>query len=43
MEPGSVLVPVLATHDQVKLLAEQRMVWVRYPERSALNVTMRRS
>lgn len=43
MEPGSVLVPVLATHDQIKFLAEQRMVWVRYPERSALNVTMRRS
>ena len=43
MEPGSVLMPVLATHDQIKLLADQRMMWVRYPERSALNVTMRRS
>jgi hypothetical protein len=43
MEPGSVLMPVLATHDQIKLLADQRMVWVRYPERSALNVAMRRS
>jgi len=43
MEPGPVLMPVLATHDQIKLLADQRMVRVRYPERSALNVTMRRS
>ena len=43
MEPGPVLAPVLATHDQVELLSEQRMVRVRHPERSALNVTMRRS
>ncbi len=43
MEPGPVLAPVLATHDQIKFLAEQWMVRVRYPKRSALNVTMRRS
>jgi len=43
MEPGPVLAPVLPPHDQVELLAEQRMVRVRHPKRSALNVTMRRS
>ena len=43
VEPRPVLAPVLATHDQVELLSEQRMVRVRHPERSALNVTMRRS
>ena len=43
MEPRPVLAPVLASHDQIEFLAEQRMVWVCYPKRSALNVTMRRS
>jgi len=43
MEPRPVLAPVLATHDQIEFLAEQRMVWVCYPKRSTLNVTMRRS
>ena len=43
MKPSSVLTPVLATLDQIKLLAEQWMVRVRYPQRSALNVSMRRS
>lgn len=43
MEPGPVLAPVLATHDQIEFLAEQRMVGVRHPKRSTLNVTMRRS
>ena len=43
MEPSPVLAPVLATHDQIEFLAEQRMVRVCYPERSTLNVTMRRS
>jgi len=41
MEPGPVLAPVLATHDQVEFLAKQRMVRVRYPEGSMFNVTMR--
>ena len=43
MEPSPVLSPVLSTLDQIKFLAEHRMVRVRYPKRSALNVTMRRS
>jgi hypothetical protein len=43
MEPGPVLAPVLATHDQIEFLAEQRMVRVRHPKRSTFNVTMRRS
>lgn len=43
MKPSPVLPPVLATHDQIKFLAEQRMVRVRYPKWSALNVSMRRS
>ena len=43
MEPGPVLAPVLATHDQIEFLAEQRMVRVRHPKKSTLNVTMRRS
>ena len=43
MEPGPVLAPVLAPHDQVELLTEQRMVWGRHPKRSTLNVSMRRS
>ncbi len=43
MEPGPVLTPVLAPHDQVELLTEQRMVWVCHPKRSTLNVSMRRS
>ena len=43
MEPRPVLTPVLATHDQIKFLAEQWMVWVRHPKRSALNVIMRLS
>lgn len=42
-EPGPVLVPVLAPGDQIKLLAEQWMVRVRHPKRSALNVIMRRN
>ena len=43
VEPGPVLAPVLATHDQIEFLPEQRMVCVRHPKRSTLNVTMRRS
>ena len=43
MEPGPVLTPVLTTHDQIEFPAKQRMVRVRHPKRSALNVTMRRS
>jgi hypothetical protein len=43
MEPCPVLAPVLASHDQVEQLTEQRMVRVRHPKRSTLNVTMRRS
>ena len=43
MEPGPVLAPVLATHDQIEFLAEQRMVHVRHPKGSTFNVTMRRS
>ena len=43
MEPSPVLAPVLASHDQIEFLAEQRMVRVRHPKRSTLNVTMRRS
>ena len=43
MEPGPVLAPVLATHDQIEFLRVQRVMRVRHPERSALNVTMRRS
>ena len=43
VEPGSVLAPVLPPHDQVEFLTEQRVVWMRYPERSSLNVSMRRS
>lgn len=43
MEPGPVLTPVLATLDKFKLLTEEGMMRVRHPERSALNVTMRRS
>ena len=43
VEPGPVFMPVLATHDQIKFLAEQWMVRVGYPERSALNVTLWRS
>ena len=31
----------LAPHDQIEFLAEQRMVRVRHPKRSTLNVTMR--
>jgi len=43
MEPGPVLAPILATHDQIEFLAEQGMVRVRHPKRSTLNVTMRHS
>jgi hypothetical protein len=43
MEPSPVFTPVLATHDQIKSLTEQRMVRVRHPKRSALNITTRRS
>lgn len=43
MKPSPVLTPVLATLDQIKFLAEQGMVRMRYPKWSALNVTMRRS
>jgi hypothetical protein len=43
MEPSPVLAPVLASHDQIEFLAEQRMVRVRHPKRSTLNVTMWRS
>jgi hypothetical protein len=43
VEPGPVLAPVLASHDQIEFLTEQRMVRVRHPKRSTLNVTMRRS
>ena len=39
MEPGPVLAPVLAAHDQIKFLAEQRMMRVRHSKRSTLNVT----
>lgn len=41
VEPDPVLAPVLATHNQIEFLAEQRMVRVRHPKRSTLNVTMR--
>jgi hypothetical protein len=43
MEPGPVLAPVLAMHDQIEFLSKQRMMRMRHPERSTLNVTMRRS
>jgi hypothetical protein len=43
MEPGPVLAPVLATHDQIEFLPEPRMVRMRHPKGSTLNVTMRRS
>ena len=43
MEPSPVLTPVLASHDQIEFLAEQRVVRVRHPKRSTFNVTMRRS
>ena len=43
MKPRPVLSPVQTTLDQIKFPAEQRMMRVRYPKRSALNVTMRRS
>ncbi|WP_256735216.1 hypothetical protein [Variovorax sp. dw_954] len=42
-KPRPVLAPILAAHDQIKFLAKQRMVRVRYPKRSALNAAMRRS
>jgi hypothetical protein len=43
METGPVLMPVHTAHDQIKLLAKQWMVRMRYPKRLALNVPMRRS
>lgn len=43
MEPDPVLPPVLGANDQLEFLSEQRVVRVRYPERSALNVVKRRS
>ena len=43
MEPGPVLAPVLATHDQIEFLRVQRVMRVRHPKRSTFNVTMRRS
>jgi len=43
MEPDPVLAPVLATHDQIEFLPEPRMVRMRHPKGSTLNVTMRRS
>jgi hypothetical protein len=43
MEPGPVLAPVLAPYDQIEFPTEQRMVRVRHPKRSTLNITLRRS
>jgi hypothetical protein len=43
MEPGPVLTPVLRTRDQIKLLAEQRVVRMRYPKSLGLNRRLRRS
>ena len=43
VKPGPVLAPVLATHHQIEFLSKQRMVWMRHPKRSTLNVTRRRS
>jgi len=43
MEPGPVLAPVLPSHDQVEFLTEQRVMGMRHPKRSSLNVPMRRS
>ena len=43
IEPSPVLTPVLTTRDQIEFLRVQRVMWVPHPERSALNVTMRRS
>ena len=43
MKPGPVLAPVLPPHDQVEHLTEQRVVRMRHPKRSSLNVSMRRS
>ena len=43
MEPGPVLTPVLGTRDQIKLLAEQRVVRMRYPKGLGLNRRLRRS
>jgi hypothetical protein len=43
MEPGPVLTPVLGTRDKIKLLAEQRVVRMRYPKGLGLNRRLRRS
>jgi len=43
MEPGPVLTPVLAPHDEIKFLADQGVVRVCDAEASLLNVAMRRS
>ncbi len=43
MEPGPVLTPVLGTRDQIKLLAEQRVVRMRYPKGLGLNRRLWRS
>ena len=43
MEPDPVLAPVLGTRNQVKVLAEQRVVRMRYPKGLLLNRRLRRS
>ena len=43
VEPGPVLTPVLDARDQIKLLAEQRVVRMRYPKGLRLNRRLRRS
>ena len=41
MEPGPVLTPVLSTRYQIKLLADQRVVRMRYPKGLGLNRRLR--
>jgi hypothetical protein len=42
VEPNPVFTPVEAIGDQFEFLLKQRMVGMRYPETSPLNVAMRR-
>ena len=43
VKPRPVLAPVLPSLDQIELAPEQRVMPMRYTNRSSLNVRMRRS